>query len=277
MGWVSTPPASPPGRPRRVVRPAEVIRTERISPTFQRLVVGGADLANFQPGKPASHVKLILPDTDGQLPLVKTEDGWGFPPPPEGTPPGPPPFTVRTYTPRSWDAGAGELTIDFALHAEPGPAASWATEARPGDVCAIAGPGAGYDVDPVADPLVLVGDETALPAIGMILESRPAGVPTLAMIEVPDAADADVLPGADVRWLVRTNGTITGELMAGALRGLAGTLSNARVFAAGEAALIRGLRTWLLKEEGLPVGSIVTRGYWKRGSSNHPDHDYGDD
>src|SRR5690606_34222938 len=136
---------------------------------FRRVVVGGPDLASFQPGRPAAHIKIALPTGSGGLPLVRNGGGWGFPAPPEGAPPGPPAgVTMRTYTPRSWDADVGELTIDFAMHPQPGPAARWAAEARPGDVCAIAGPGGGYDIDPAADPLVVIGDETAVPAIAMI-------------------------------------------------------------------------------------------------------------
>ena len=30
-------------------------------------------------------------------------------------------------------------------------------------------------------------------------------------------------------------------------------------------------------DRGLLPGSMVTRGYWRLGEANHPDHDYGDD
>ena len=30
-------------------------------------------------------------------------------------------------------------------------------------------------------------------------------------------------------------------------------------------------------ERGLPLARLVTRGYWRAGEQNHPDHDYGED
>jgi hypothetical protein len=40
---------------------------------------------------------------------------------------------------------------------------------------------------------------------------------------------------------------------------------------------MRGIRKHLLAERGLAAQSLVTRGYWRAGEANHPDHDYGDD
>lgn len=271
---------TPPGRPRRPVRPAEVVRIERLSPNFQRIVLGGPDLAAFTPGRPAAHVKIMLPRDRVTLPLVKNDDGtFGFPPPPEGAPPGPPAgLDVRTYTPRLWDAAAGELTIDFALHHDPGPAAAWATAAKVGDIAAIGGPGGGYDV-PESGRLVIAGDETALPAISQIVAAAPAALSVTAIVELPSPEDAKAFGDtrhADVWFPAREGSGATGDLFAAALRELSGELTGAHVFVAGEAGLIRGLRAWLLDDEGLPRERVVTRGYWKLGASNHPDHDYGD-
>jgi NADPH-dependent ferric siderophore reductase len=44
-----------------------------------------------------------------------------------------------------------------------------------------------------------------------------------------------------------------------------------------EAAAMRGIRKHFLAGRRLPAGSLVTRGYWRLGEANHPDHDYGDD
>ena len=39
----------------------------------------------------------------------------------------------------------------------------------------------------------------------------------------------------------------------------------------------RGIRRYFRNDRGLPPDSLVTRGYWRLGEANHPDHDYGDD
>jgi NADPH-dependent ferric siderophore reductase len=44
-----------------------------------------------------------------------------------------------------------------------------------------------------------------------------------------------------------------------------------------EAAAMRGIRRYLIAERHLPAASLVTRGYWRAGEQNHPDHDYGED
>ena len=38
-----------------------------------------------------------------------------------------------------------------------------------------------------------------------------------------------------------------------------------------------GHRRYFTRERGIPLGQLVTRGYWRAGEQNHPDHDYGDD
>ena len=169
---------------------------------------------------------------------------------------------MRTYTVRRTRLGlpVPEVDVDFVLHADhgdgvSGPAAAWAAAARPGDPATLLGPtrGAAPAVpvaedaagEGAADPLLgyggvewrppapdlvsrvlLVGDETAAPAICSILEggalrqdgpagsAGPAGYQGHAVIEVPTAADVlplDVPAGIEVRWLVR------GEAPRGAL------------------------------------------------------------
>ena len=40
---------------------------------------------------------------------------------------------------------------------------------------------------------------------------------------------------------------------------------------------MRDIRRYFLAERHLPAASLVTRGYWRTGEQNHPDHDYGED
>ena len=40
---------------------------------------------------------------------------------------------------------------------------------------------------------------------------------------------------------------------------------------------MRDIRRYFTRERGVPVGQLVTRGYWRAGEQNHPDHDYGED
>lgn len=108
--------------------------------------------------------------------------------------------TIRTYTIRHADPAAGELTVDFVLHDSSGPAVTFAATCSVGDDVIIIGPDArslhsdiGIDFHPgAARHLLLMGDETAVPAISAILERLAAdrwdgdGV---VITEVPDQQD----------------------------------------------------------------------------------------
>jgi NADPH-dependent ferric siderophore reductase len=50
-----------------------------------------------------------------------------------------------------------------------------------------------------------------------------------------------------------------------------------RAWVACEAMLMRRVRSALLESGRFTTASLATRGYWRRGEANHPDHDTGDD
>jgi NADPH-dependent ferric siderophore reductase len=49
-----------------------------------------------------------------------------------------------------------------------------------------------------------------------------------------------------------------------------------QVWVAAEATVIRRIRSGMLAA-GLNREQLTTRGYWRGGEANHPDHDYGED
>src|SRR5688500_10130962 len=115
--------------------------------------------------------------------------------------------TMRTYTVRSWDEAARELTIDFVYHGDEGIAGPWAAAAKPGDELWFSGPGGAYRPDPEADRHLLVGDESALPAIGAAVEALPPGARARVIAEVEDASEEQRFGGAgevELTWLHRT-------------------------------------------------------------------------
>ncbi|MGO2310938.1 SIP domain-containing protein [Brachybacterium tyrofermentans] len=176
---------------------------------------------------------------------------------------------MRTYTVRDFRAAGHpgnhgehpEIDVDFVLHLEPeviqgsGVAARWAQQAQIGDTISMLGPNkrlvgpdySGIEFRPgTARTVLLVGDETALPAIGSILESLPASITGHALVEIPDAADEQRIltrSGVQVRWLPRGDRP-HGELLAAEVQRLMG--ENAQAFR-GEA--FRG--------EGAPAGAAV--------------------
>ena len=78
--------------------------------------------------------------------------------------------------------------IEFALHGE-GPAAEWAAQAAAGHTLAIGGPKGSLIVPLDYDWHLLVGDETAFPAVARRLEQLPAGAKAIVDPAGADAAD----------------------------------------------------------------------------------------
>ena len=198
-------------------RRVEVRRADGVSPRLLRVTLAGDELADLVVDQPAASVRLLLPtpsSTGGRTELVMpTWNGNEFLLA-DGRRP-----LLRTLTPRNVDAAALELDVDIVLHGG-GAAETWATTARPGDPVAVSGPGRGYELDPDAPALLLAGDETALPAIGQLLEHVPAGLPVQVHVEVarPDARLDDLVPAARDRGapalpgLPGSTGSIAGTL-----------------------------------------------------------------
>ena len=232
---------------------------------MKRITFGGDDLATFVWSGPAAHIKIIFP-----------EPGRGIDAVPDPDPDGPRPTTTRTYTPRRFDAASKTLEVDFALHG-PGPAATWAEQAKIGQQLILMGPAQGYTVDAEAPWYVLLGDDAALPAIETILEALPASTRTTVLLEVVAADEARPLTGpaqTDVRWLVRGSGDAPGSALRSGLAGIAWPEGKGTVYIGCESNAMRALRATALETSGLDRSRVIGRGYWRTGAVNHPDHDY---
>jgi NADPH-dependent ferric siderophore reductase len=173
----------------------------------------------------------------------------------------------RRYTVRTWDAAARRLTVDFVVHGDDGVAGAWAATAEPGDVPVFEGPSGGYRPDPTADWHLLVGDESALPAIAASLEALPAGA--LAVVRLLCDGPAYELalssPGRlDVTWLHRTGASADAELLAQAVADLPFPRGRVHAFIHGEAGEIRATRRHLLMGRGLTRAAMSCSPYWRR-------------
>jgi NADPH-dependent ferric siderophore reductase len=250
-------------------RPVEVVSIERLTSRMLSIVLGGESLATFTPPPPTAHIKLFLPDSSGDVAVPEVgPEGLVWP---NGRP------TMRTYTPRHFDAEARTLEVWFVLHGD-GPAARWAATAKPGDRAAIGGPGGRLAVDPTAARWWIGGDESALPAVATLIEAMPAGASAEVHLEVDGAEDELELPthpGVTATWHHRA-GAGWGEALTAAVQP-AHLDEETHVWVACEAAAVRRIRAHLLTDRSLPRAQVTTRGYWRTGEANHPDHDFGED
>jgi NADPH-dependent ferric siderophore reductase len=221
----------------------EVTSVERLSPSFVQVELGGPALAEFGVDGPLydQRIKLVFPNDAGRLPSFEgVDDSWWdtwlqIPESERGH--------MRTYTVRAV-RGAGpdtRLVVDFVLHPEEGstgPGATWAARANQSDRLIIVAPRkgmkyGGIEFDPgTARELLLVADETAVPAVCSILEDLPLRARGVALLEVPESGDVreqSAPPGIDVVWLPRDGAPLGSLLDAEVRRRLGATVEPVRV------------------------------------------------
>ncbi|VVO30797.1 NADPH-dependent ferric-chelate reductase [Pseudomonas fluorescens] len=233
-------------------RRLDVLRVVDITPRMRRITLGGPELAGFVSLGSDDHIKLMFPQNAAEQAALQSPT-FSI----KGDGPQP---AMRDYTPRRFDLSLGELDIDFVLHGD-GPASTWAEQAQVGQHLYIGGPRGSMIVPDIFDSYLLIGDETALPAIARRREELPAGRKVLAVIEIADAAEQQALHSAaelEVIWVLRgqvdlldTVRTLT--LPSGALY----------TFVAMETKLSRQVRRVLLDTHKVDEAFLKAVGYWR--------------
>ncbi|MGW3020474.1 siderophore-interacting protein [Streptomyces longwoodensis] len=249
---------------------AEVVRTERVSPSLHRVTVTGDDLGGF-PWMRYDHwfrLFLRLPHQQAlRLPEVTGTRWWQpYLAIPERERPHCANYTVADFRPE-----AAEMDIDFVVHGGPsgrleGRAAIWACAARPGDALALLDQGVLFDCPADAAEVLVVADETGLPASTNILRSLPRTTVGRLIQEVPTAGDRralDAPPGMSVTWVVREDSTtVPGTGALGELLRHTAVDEAGYAFVVGESTLATGGRRHL-RRLGLPKERIFFSGFWR--------------
>jgi NADPH-dependent ferric siderophore reductase len=220
------------------LREVTVARINRVSPGFASITFQGEALADFTSLSFDDHVKFMFNDANGEQ-------------------------VRRDYTPRRVDTDAREVDIEFALHGHGG-AAEWARNATIGQRAIIGGPRGSMILPLAMDWHLLIGDDSALPAVTRRLEELPAGA-RVDVVLLVDAADRRTLvtrADARIHWVDSDDALlqVLKELPLQAGAGLA--------WGGGEAALMARVRETLV-ETGMPRQAAKVSAYWKRGVADH--------
>ncbi len=297
--------------PRWLFFDAVVARVRPLGPSTVRITLTGPQLGRFGVAGDDQRVKLVLAPDPAAVDELRPAGAEWYPAwcalPEERRP------VLRTYTVRAARPEVAEVDLDVVLHGTgdgpdgtAGPAATWAAQAAVGDPVVLLGPdrpgrGRAWGVEwappATASRLLLAGDETALPAVGAILEALPPGRRAVAVLEVPQAGDVQDLrlpDGVGVRWLARADRP-RGELLVPAVHAALVELGVAAAPAAapedvdldteplwevpedpaagagcyawlaGEAGVVKRLRRHLVGDLGVDRRSVAFMGYWREG------------
>lgn len=258
----------------REIVSAHVLGSKRISPNFVRVTIGGDGLRGFTPMGFDQWFRMFIPDRDLTGFRLPTSAGnlWyaQFKLIPKDARPVLRNYTVREFRPAGGLFGDGpELDIDFASHGDLGPASAWANSCAAGDPLGLLDEGLIYNPTPDAGWHLLVGDESALPAIVGILRSADPGLRLRAYIEIPhaeDRQDVTVSENVEVHWLVRDDASAKpGELALLTVRAAELPDGPFYTFVAGESDLATGVRRHLVADRQVPKSDIAFTGYWRHG------------
>jgi len=290
---------------------APVTAITDLTPSFRRFTFGCADLADYGDPGYDQRVKIVFPtDTIGLDAMPSGEDWymqWR-----EMAEDERPPF--RTYTTRQVRNDAREVDIDMVAHDVLGPASAWISRAAVGDEVLILAPttahtGVSYGIDFVpparTENLLLAGDETAAPAIAVILEQLPREAKGIVVLEMPHQDDAAYLPRhPGFEYRVRGRGDRERhELLVPAVEDAAAqlvpagagvaveeididkdilwevprtakggaALKSAPLYSwlAGESGAIKSLRRHLVADQGVDRRAVAFMGYWRLGRAEN--------
>ncbi|QDE39954.1 siderophore-interacting protein [Luteibacter pinisoli] len=232
------------------MRILSVVKVQTLTPHMVRITVQGPELEGFPSASPDDHVKLFLPTSTGEFNLpTMTPDGPVYAEGKEHSP-------ARDYTPRQFRPESLELDLDFVIHGD-GPASTWAESAKVGDKLGVGGPRGSMIVPNDYDHYVLVGDETALPAIGRWLEEMPATTKVTVLAEIASEDEKQTL-AREVTWFIRGASPSLDDAVAA----LPIPQGDTFWWVATESKRARSLRSLLVEHRGIDKDWVKATGYW---------------
>jgi len=242
-------------RPPYPLHIVQIQRIRQVSPHMRRMTIDATALTGIRKDLPAQWFKIFVPLAGGDI------------------------SGGRAYTVRHYDPLTQTVDVDFFLHGDTGAISAWAARVQEGDRVEISDvhPRSGVAIDPSTEEYLLIGDETALPAIGAILEALPVHARAKVYVQVRDTHEEQPLASPamlSVHWLHREPAH---DMAANTLQGLASTLQipgpTVALWVAGESGEVAAIRSRLKRERSVDAVPMHAVGYWKRGEADHHDEE----
>ncbi|WP_430336011.1 siderophore-interacting protein [Rhodococcus sp. ACT016] len=249
--------------PRFTTYRSVVQRVREIGPNYVRVTLGGPELRDYECSGLAPKVKVFIPTDPASESPVPALGPSGF-----EYPVGTPTAVARTYTVRAHRRNAGEVDIDFVVHAA-GPGGRWAAGASEGDVITITN-GSGSSLPQGVGTMLLVGDPSSLPAIMTIVESAGTAISFSILLLADSAADIvplEPLAAGRSGWLLASGSPGPGAVLAQRVVDYVRAEDVDYVWVAGEAYTIRDVRRVLRDIAGFTKANSRVVGYWKKAST----------
>ena len=227
-----------------------------LTPNMIRVTFAGPELADFPEGREGGNCKLMLPEPDEPRAAFEGRLANGSAP------------VRRTYTVRSFDKAAQEMSIDFVAHGANGPASRWASHAKAGDFLGFAGPSAPKVSHFEADWYLVAADPSAIPVAAVTLEAMPPDAKGIAIFEITspeDKQEIDAPAGIDMHWIIHPDPQLPSVAAETLIRDLDWPMGRVQTCIAGESGVIRSLRAYLSQDKGLDRKDLYIAGYWKIG------------
>ncbi|HWM72774.1 MAG TPA: siderophore-interacting protein [Nocardioides sp.] len=248
-----------------------VVRREQLSPHFVRVTLGGGDVDRFRYMGFDQWFRLFIPVAEGSLSRLPRKLDMvsyiRYLTISKAVRPVLRNYSVRAFRPDGVDGP--ELDVDLVIHGSAdsaGPGMAWAQSCEPGDPVGLLDEGIGYNPDPALTRVLLVADESGLPAAAGVLASLSDEATGHALLEIPSEDDRQELTapaGVEVEWLVRKDHEqAPGQVATEAATDIGVPADPFYGWVVGEQSLPSTVsRQWI--RAGVPKQNIMFCGYWR--------------
>lgn len=245
------------------IRMLEVLKTEWLTPYIKSITLTGENLDDFISESFEDHVKLYFPPSGKikpSLPQLNPNGSLDTSGMKDGT-------IVRDFTPRRFNTLKKEVEFQFFIHHDR-PASTWAVQAQPGDFIGMSGPKKSLIIPTEFDWYLMLGDETAIPALGRFLDELSTERSVTVVIETDQPAPSSLFKSAKNFHIQWVNKSLNPTSLHDYIAQWSIPSGEGFVWGAGEYAIMRALYSELINTKKIDKSRMRISSYWEKGEAN---------